>query len=153
MSGRDVEDRIDGVFAGGPEGFTAARDALVRELRAAGDREAAARVAALRRPTRRAAELNVLARERPREVAAVVAAAEALAVAQGRLVDGSGSADELREAAEAEARAVAAVSDDEAVRAAVRLAARSPVDRAGLVRGRLMRDPAPDPDAGLFAGG
>ena len=64
------------------------RDALVKELRAAGDRGAADRVAALRRPTKLAAELNWLAREEPDALAAAIAAEEALAEAQRAMLDG-----------------------------------------------------------------
>lgn len=149
----DIDERIDALYAGPPDGFTAARTELVRELRAAGEREEAERVQGLRRPTRIAAELNRLAREEPEAMAAAIAAEEALEAAQAAVLDGSGSAAELGVAAAAEGEAVATLTPDPEVRAAMRLAARSSDARDDLRRGRLSRDPAPDPGAGLFGGG
>ena len=53
---------MDDLFAGDPSGFVAARDALAKSLRAAGDREGAATVKALRRPSVAAWYVNVAAR-------------------------------------------------------------------------------------------
>lgn len=46
-----VEERIDELFRRPPDEFTRARDALAKELRAAGDADAARRVRGLRKPT------------------------------------------------------------------------------------------------------
>jgi hypothetical protein len=67
--------RIAVLFAVPPERFTAARDALLRELSASRD-PAAAAVRRLRRPTRRVWLLNRLARERRAEVRALLEAGE-----------------------------------------------------------------------------
>jgi hypothetical protein len=53
------------LYALDPSEFTAARDARAAETRQAGDRELAAAVKGLRRPSAAAAALNLLARERP----------------------------------------------------------------------------------------
>jgi hypothetical protein len=64
----DVEGEARGLYALMPEEFVAARDALAAQARADGDRDAAARIKALRRPTVVAWLANLLARERPDEV-------------------------------------------------------------------------------------
>ncbi|MGD9573531.1 MAG: hypothetical protein AB7V62_16760 [Thermoleophilia bacterium] len=147
----DLDSRIDALYGGPPGEFTAARDALAKELRAAGEREEADRIKGLRRPTRIAAELNRLARERPGAMADAIVAAEALAEAQEELLAGKGGAEALRAAGDREAEAVAALSPDPAVRAAVRAAARSAPTREDLRRGRLNADPDPGGGDGLFA--
>ena len=60
LTGPDA--RVDALYAGDPAAFVAARDALAKELRAGGDREAAARVKALRRPSVAAWYVNIAAR-------------------------------------------------------------------------------------------
>jgi hypothetical protein len=148
----DLEARLDALFAGPPGEFVAGRTALAKELRDAGEREEAERVAALRRPTKLAAELNRLAREEADALAAAIAAEEALAEAQAAMLGGRSSADELTAAAQAEAEAIAALSDDVAVRAAIRAAARRDDEREELRRGRLTHEPEPDLGAGLLGG-
>jgi hypothetical protein len=74
-----------------PEGFTAARDVLVRELRAAGRAEDAARVKALRKPTRDAWAVNLIARSEPDALLPLVDLGEQLRAAQA-----SGDAAALR---------------------------------------------------------
>jgi hypothetical protein len=64
----DVEEEAGGLYALMPEEFVAARDALAAQARVDGDRDAAARIKALRRPTVVAWLANLLARERPDEV-------------------------------------------------------------------------------------
>lgn len=60
LTGSDA--RVDALYAGDPAAFVAARDALAKELRAGGDRETAARVKALRRPSVAAWYVNIAAR-------------------------------------------------------------------------------------------
>lgn len=55
-------DLADSLYAGDPGAFVAARDALAKSLRASGDREGAAAVKALRRPSVSAWYVNVAAR-------------------------------------------------------------------------------------------
>jgi hypothetical protein len=99
------------------EEFVGARDALVKELRAGGDRAGAAAVKKLAKPTRAAWAVNRLVRDRPDEIAALVDAGAALEGAQEQLLDGA-DADVLRAAAVA-ARALVDA-----------LAAEAPVDGA-----------------------
>jgi hypothetical protein len=149
----DLDDRIDALYAGAPGEFTAGRDALVKELRAGNLKDEADRVRRLRRPTKIAAELNRLARGEPRAMAAAIDAEAALEAAQRGVLEGTGSADDLRAAERHEAEAVAALSPDPAIRAALRLAARSPDAREDLRRGRISQDPEADPGAALFGMG
>jgi hypothetical protein len=110
-----ADDPIDALYGADLEDFVGARDALAKKLRAEGDREGAAAVKKLPKPTRAAWAVNRLARERPDEVQALVDAGEALAGAQEQLLDGADAA-VLRGAAEA-ARALVDA-----------LAAQAPVD-------------------------
>ena len=75
-----------------PEEFTAARNARVKEAKAAGDPELAAAVQALRKPTTGAWLLNQLVRRHGDEVEQVLELGAQLRAAQGTL-----GADELRE--------------------------------------------------------
>jgi hypothetical protein len=62
--------------------FVAARDQLARQLRAAGDRDAARQVAALRRPSTSAWAANQLAHAAPHAMAELLDAGAALQQAQ-----------------------------------------------------------------------
>jgi hypothetical protein len=149
----DLDARIDALYGGPPADFTATRDALAKEMRAAGRLDEAEAVRALRRPTKLAAELNRLARDHPARTRALVESQAALAAAQDRILAGTGDAAQLREAEAAEAAALDAFPGDGGLRAALRVAARSETGREDLLRGRLSNDPAPDSGdgAGLFA--
>jgi hypothetical protein len=74
---RGVTD-VDRLFAVPLEDFVAERKQVAKELRAAGDREAAAEVAKLPKPTPPAWALNQLAREEPEAVGAWLDVAEEL---------------------------------------------------------------------------
>jgi hypothetical protein len=63
------------LYALDPQEFVRERDALAKQLRASGDRDEAARVKALRRPTVAAWAINQVAREQPHVVSALVDAA------------------------------------------------------------------------------
>jgi hypothetical protein len=65
----DVDEAADQLYALPPGDFVEARDALVRQARAAGDRELAAAIADLRKPTAVAWLANRLARERADQLA------------------------------------------------------------------------------------
>ncbi|HET6689274.1 MAG TPA: hypothetical protein VFG74_00270, partial [Miltoncostaeaceae bacterium] len=153
MSADDLDARIDALYAGPPGEFTAARNALAKALKEQGEAGEASRVAALKRPTKLAAALNRLARDRPDAVASLLDAEEALAGAQGALLDGSGDAAALDEAVRAEEQAVAALASDPTVAAALRVAARREEERDDLRRGRLGADPKPDLGSGFGLGG
>ena len=71
-----------------PGEFTGARDARVKEVRGAGDREAAAAIKALKKPTVAAWALNQLARRRAKDVERLVNAGEDLRAAPEELLAG-----------------------------------------------------------------
>jgi hypothetical protein len=97
-----------------PEQFVAARDALVKRLRAAGDKQGAAKVAKLRRPPLTTWALNQIARETPPVIEAMLAAGGALRAAMERALDGDASG--LRQAHSEDRAAVEAVISDAAAR-------------------------------------
>jgi hypothetical protein len=80
--------------------FTKARDALAKEVRQAGDKEAADEIQALRKPPVSAWAVNQLARRHPQELKALVKAGEGLRKAQ-RAAVGGGGPDALRDATRA----------------------------------------------------
>lgn len=98
----------DDLYELDPEEFTAARDRLVRELKKT-DKDEAARVAKLRRPTVAAWGINVVARTHPKAVAALLKAGDRLRAAQEKALRGDAGA--LRKATEERRRAVADVAD------------------------------------------
>ena len=71
-----------------PEEFTAARDALARSLKDAGDTDTAAEVKKLRRPTVVAWAINQLVRRHRERVEELIEAGEALRAAQRRAMSG-----------------------------------------------------------------
>ena len=88
MSIQEVAQELYGLV---PEEFTSARNARAAEARAAGDRELAAQVQALRKPTTGAWLVNQLVRRHGTEVQQVLELGAQLRAAQGTL-----AADELR---------------------------------------------------------
>jgi hypothetical protein len=100
----------DALYDVAPADFVAARNALAKELRAAGDKEQAAVVAKLRRPTPLAYALNHVARHRPASLAAALEAGAALETATAAAV--AGDAGELRTATAADRDAMRALTDD-----------------------------------------
>ncbi|HET9250212.1 MAG TPA: hypothetical protein VFP13_09795 [Actinomycetota bacterium] len=100
-----LEGRIDDLYALPLERFTPERDALSKELAAAGDREGAARVKALRKPVVAAWAVNALAREDPDGIRALVEMGETLRSAHRRAVSG-GDVEPFRTATEERRRLV-----------------------------------------------
>lgn len=98
----------DELYALRPEEFTTARNALAKELKAAGDKEASARVAKLRKPSVGAWALNQVAREEPGLIGAALEAGAALRAASEGAA--SGDASGLRTATAAERAAAQAVA-------------------------------------------
>lgn len=84
----DRERDIDGLFALPSERFVPERDALAKRLRAAGDKEGAAAVKALRRPTVPAWAVNQLAVRSPDRIRALQEAGAALRSVQADPGDG-----------------------------------------------------------------
>jgi hypothetical protein len=95
----ELDGRIDDLYALQLERFTAERDALAKELAAAGDREGAARVKGLRKPVVAAWAVNVLAREEPEGVRELIELGDTLRSAHRRAVSG-GDVEPFRAAAE-----------------------------------------------------
>jgi hypothetical protein len=86
--------------------FVPERGALAKTLRGEGDKEEAARVAALRKPSVAAWTVNQLIRTQRSGVASLFDAGDELRRAQSELIGGRGDAGALREAARGERRAV-----------------------------------------------
>ena len=101
----DAEAEIDGLYGLAFDEFIPARDVLAKRLRAEGEKERAAAMAKLRKPSRPAWAINRVARERPELADAVLDAAAALAAAQEAVVAGSGR-EALDDAVAAEREAV-----------------------------------------------
>lgn len=95
-----ADDRIDALFAGSADEFIAARDALVKALKAEGDKETAAEVKALRRPTVAAWAVNQVARKAKKDVAELVQIGDRLRDAHDALLEGRGDADVRRATAD-----------------------------------------------------
>lgn len=102
----DVDER-DALYALDPSEFVAARDQLVRAMKADGRRNEAEEVARLRRPSASAGALNQVAREQPEVVAEAVAAGRRLRNATGAAMDGDAS--QLRGASAAQRQAADAL--------------------------------------------
>ena len=88
----DVDQVADELYGLTPEQFTPARNARANEAKAAGDKDAAAQIAGLRKPTAVAWLANSLARQRPDEIGPLLELGEALREASATL-----SGPELRE--------------------------------------------------------
>ena len=87
-----VEGAREELYGLSPEAFTGRRNELVRELKRAGDRDAASAVAALRRPAVHLWAVNHLARERALAVTRLLSAAANLAAAQESALKGEDGA-------------------------------------------------------------
>ena len=139
----------DELFALPLEEFIAGRDKLAKELRKS-DKEAAAVLAKLPKPTPAAWAANQVAREEPDLIATLLDAGAALRAAQDAALAGGG-AENLRTATQAERRAV-----DDVMRVAVKLKpAGKPLSRAMADRLRTtLHAAAGDPElrAALSAG-
>jgi hypothetical protein len=78
----DLDDEIDALYAGDRDDFVPARDELAKRLRKDGDREAADRVKALRKPTVAAWAGDRLARDEADDVQALLESVDELRDAQ-----------------------------------------------------------------------
>lgn len=86
--------------------FVPARDALVKTLRADGNRDRAKEIAGLRKPSVAAWAVNQLVRTQGRDVDGLFAAGDALQDAQSQLLKGRGDGSSLRDAVAREREAV-----------------------------------------------
>ncbi|MCR8693982.1 hypothetical protein NWP13_15685 [Rhodococcus pyridinivorans] len=137
----DLDSVADALYGLDPGDFVAARSEFAAQAREAGDRELTAAIGRLRKPTVAAWMVNLLARERADELAALLDIGAALRTAQRRL---SGS--EMRKLSEQRRRVVAALERD-----AGRLAAdRGRTVSEGALRevGRTLNAALSDPDIG-----
>jgi hypothetical protein len=100
---------LDDLYGLALDRFIPERASLVRALRADGDREQAAAVAALRKPSVAAWAVNQLIRTQRPEVQELLAAGDALREVQTGVLGGSADARDLREAAARERDAVDAL--------------------------------------------
>jgi hypothetical protein len=156
----DVADRIAEIYGGPLDEFVTARDALVRELRQAGDRDSAAEVKALRKPRALAWALDAAALAAPDAVAGLAAAVDEAGKAQAGGGDVRAALASLREA---EAEVVAAAVDAAAAQGqrlepsaaggALRAVIADPEALADLQAGRLVDTPATGGLGVAFSGG
>ncbi|BCJ54018.1 hypothetical protein Asp14428_54930 [Actinoplanes sp. NBRC 14428] len=109
---QDTDDLVRQLYEASPDGFVAGRAAAVAAARKAGDKEAAKRLAALRKPTVAAWLVNLLALRRPELIEDLAGLATALRQAQRSL-----RGEELRELSTQRRQVVSAL-----VRAAQQLA-------------------------------
>jgi hypothetical protein len=120
VADKDLDKRLDPLYRDPPEEFVRQRDALAKQLREEGERDAAARVKKLRRPSQSAWLINRVSADEPQRARGLVEAADNLAGAQQRMLD-EGDATELRSAARDERERV-----EEVVSAARKVAAEHP---------------------------
>jgi hypothetical protein len=149
----ELESEIDRLFSLPLADFTEARNDLVRRLKAAGQRDDAAAVQALRKPTVPVWTINQLARQQPDDVEAFLDAAAALRKAQEDALAG-GESEDLRSATSAERQALRGLTDGaqtlleregtastlERVASTLRAAALHPETRDSLSKGRLTEE-------------
>ena len=124
---------VEALYELTPDRFVAARNELAASLRTADDDAAAKQVAALRKPTVAAWAVDRIARDRTRELQALIGVGNDLAAAQREMAAG-GSADHVREAADERRRLV-----DQLVRACAEA-----LEGAGLSVSRAILDKVTD---------
>jgi hypothetical protein len=103
-----LEQQLDQLYGAPLEQFTQTRDALVRELRAAGDKDGAARIKAQRKPNLVGWALNRVRRSQPDAIDELLSSGQQLRDAQRRLLE-SGEHGLLRDAVARERAAVESV--------------------------------------------
>ncbi len=102
---------IDELYGLPLDRFIPERTALAKQLRAAGDRDQATVVAALKKPSAAAWAVNQLVRTQGQALAELFDAGDALRAAQSDVLAGRGDSADLRAAVEREREAVAALVD------------------------------------------
>jgi hypothetical protein len=108
--GPDADPRVDELFALPPEEFTAARNALATALRGDGDRERAAEVTRMRRPTVAAWAVNQTVRRHRDRFDELLAAGARVRTAQRRALSGV-RASGMRDATRVRRAAIEALAD------------------------------------------
>jgi hypothetical protein len=102
----NLESELDALYALPLEQFTKARNDLAARLRKAHQCDAAAVVRSLKKPTAAASTANQLAREEPKQVAALLEAGARLRELQQQALAGKARADDVSDAATVERDAV-----------------------------------------------
>lgn len=143
-----MPDHVDDLYGLPLDEFTAARNALAKELTREGDKATAADVKKLPKPSKVAWALNQIARRQPDEVDLLLRVGARLREAQRRALEGDASL--LRAAARAEqgqvdrlleaSAALAGAGAEGRLRATLRAAATDPEAGERLRRGRLVAD-------------
>jgi hypothetical protein len=105
------DDAVDRLYGLPREEFVGERDALAKQLRAAGSRDEALAVKALPKPTVAAWAANQAVRSQKRAARELWKAGDALSAAQDAVLAGKGSGAKLREASERERAAVETLVD------------------------------------------
>jgi hypothetical protein len=155
--GMAYEEEIDGLYGLPLDEFTAARNALAKRLRGAGDREEADAVAKLEKPSAVAWAVNQLRRGERKDVDRLLAVADELRKAQA-----ASRADRVRELADEQQALVRRLvhaagglgvspATLDRVGTALLNGASDPESRPALEAGRLVREPEPV-GFGAFAG-
>jgi hypothetical protein len=106
MAEVSFDDRLRALYREPPEGFIAARDALVKELKSAGRADEAARAKALRKPTVSAWAVDQVSHRDPAAVQELLDAGAEVRAAQQATMSSPANADRLREAGAARRRVV-----------------------------------------------
>jgi hypothetical protein len=149
----DLETEVDRLYRLPLDEFTPARNDLAQRLKRAGQKDAAADVQALRKPTVPAWAINQVAHEHGKDVTALIEASDELRTAQERAL-GGGDSDQLRSAASAEREALRKLTEHsqellghdapaatlERVASTLRAAALAPETRELLTSGRLSEE-------------
>jgi hypothetical protein len=159
----DEESELDDLYAAPLDQFVKVRNEIASRLKKDGDEAAAARVAALKKPSVSAWTVNQLARSGSLDLQRLIKAGEALELAQSRAMSGKDSSG-FEEARRDEAAAIALLRSaaKEVLRAAtpsvldrivstLRAGVATPEGRALLKQGRLTEDLEPT-GFGSFAG-
>jgi hypothetical protein len=141
----NVSDTLDELYREHPDEFVAGRNRLVKDLRAAGEREQAEEVRRLRRPSAAAWLLNRVALSSPDRLEQFAAAVEELEAAQGAVLDGKDDAAAAWRAAVARQREAAAAVVEDAARMAHE-AGRDPGQRALELVGETLTAASGDPE-------
>lgn len=149
----DLDAEVDRLYRLPLDDFTSSRNDLAQRLKRAGQKEAAADVQALRKPTLPVWAINQIAHEHGKDVTALIEASDELRTAQERAL-GGGDSDQLRSAASAERDALRKLTDHaqellggdapaatvERVASTLRAAALAPETRELLTSGRLSEE-------------
>jgi hypothetical protein len=129
------DERVRTLYREPPEAFVASRDALVRELKEAGQAEDAAAIKALRKPTVPAWAVNQLADRDPTGIGELLDAGAEVRAAQQAAMSSQANADRLRDATAARRNVLGRLA--RAAIEALRETGRSPSAHEEEIRGTL----------------